>query len=358
MSLLTLQNFYKETIAVACTAGATNIYVSTKPTPSEGYLVISAGTESLREIIKYTATGTDGTGDYVTVTLANRGLGGTTDQSHEVGETVRMNYTAGHYTDIQTELNLKIDSTYLDTDDTLAADSDTKIPTQQAVKGYVDTGLATKVATTGAETIAGVKTFSSSPVVPAPTTDLQAATKKYADDLAIAGSPDASATVKGLVEEATQAEFDAGTDVGATGAKLFVPPSVLNTRLGVNCRVKTTGGALTITPTPVNFDAEDFDTNSIHDNVTNNTRLTIPVGLGGLYMIGGDLQLLNTNPSELDIRLNGATLIGKSGGSGTSGDGGVCVTTIYELADSDYVELLASSSNTITTARFWLVRLI
>lgn len=48
----------------------------------------------------------------------------------------------------------------------------------------VDTRINARVSLTGAETIAGVKTFSSSPVVPAPTTDLQAATKKYADDLA------------------------------------------------------------------------------------------------------------------------------------------------------------------------------
>ena len=34
----------------------------------------------------------------------------------------------------------------------------------------------------GAETIAGVKTFSASPIVPAPTTNLHAATKKYVDD--------------------------------------------------------------------------------------------------------------------------------------------------------------------------------
>jgi hypothetical protein len=44
------------------------------------------------------------------------------------------------------------------------------------------------VATTGDETVAGVKTFSSSPIVPAPTTDLQAATKKYVDDNAGGGS--------------------------------------------------------------------------------------------------------------------------------------------------------------------------
>ena len=35
---------------------------------------------------------------------------------------------------------------------------------------------------TGDETIAGVKTFSSSPIVPTPTTDFQVATKKYVDD--------------------------------------------------------------------------------------------------------------------------------------------------------------------------------
>lgn len=44
------------------------------------------------------------------------------------------------------------------------------------------------VATSGNETVAGVKTFSSSPIVPTPTTDYQAATKKYVDDNAGGGS--------------------------------------------------------------------------------------------------------------------------------------------------------------------------
>ena len=38
---------------------------------------------------------------------------------------------------------------------------------------------------------------------------------------------DASETVKGIVEEATQAEVTAGTAVGATGARLFINPSTL-----------------------------------------------------------------------------------------------------------------------------------
>lgn len=39
-----------------------------------------------------------------------------------------------------------------------------------------------KVSKTGDETIAGVKTFSGSPIIPTPTTDMQSSTKKYVDD--------------------------------------------------------------------------------------------------------------------------------------------------------------------------------
>lgn len=42
----------------------------------------------------------------------------------------------------------------------------------------------------------------------------------------------ASETEKGIVEEATQAEVNAGTDTGGTGAKVFVAPSKLLSLLG------------------------------------------------------------------------------------------------------------------------------
>lgn len=101
MSLNFLQDFFKKTIAVACGAGAGNIYVTTKPTVSNGYLVISPSNVTLREIIKYTGTGTDATGDYVTVAVAgDRGLGGTTAQAHSVGESIRMNLTSSHWADM------------------------------------------------------------------------------------------------------------------------------------------------------------------------------------------------------------------------------------------------------------------
>lgn len=100
MSVSVPQNFYKETVAVAWPTGGGNFYVSTKPTVSVGYLVISASNSSLREIVKFTAVGTDGTGDYVTVDAADRGLGGTSEQIHAVGESVYMNVTAQNIQEI------------------------------------------------------------------------------------------------------------------------------------------------------------------------------------------------------------------------------------------------------------------
>lgn len=88
-------------------------------------------------------------------------------------------------TDINTNFsNLntdKIETSVLDTDTTLASNSDAKVPTQKAVKTYIDTR----------------------------------------------GNVNASTSERGVVEEATQAEVDAGTAVGATGARLFVNPSTL-----------------------------------------------------------------------------------------------------------------------------------
>lgn len=76
----------------------------------------------------------------------------------------------------------KIETSYLDTDTALTANSDSKIATQKAVKAYVDSG----------------------------------------------GNPNASLTTRGLSEEATAAEIDASTQTGGTGAELFVNPKYLN----------------------------------------------------------------------------------------------------------------------------------
>jgi hypothetical protein len=75
----------------------------------------------------------------------------------------------------------KIETSYLDTDTTLAANSDTKIATQKAVKAYVDAG----------------------------------------------GNVNASTTTKGIVEMATASDIDTQTQTGSSGAQLAVNPATL-----------------------------------------------------------------------------------------------------------------------------------
>ncbi len=102
-------------------------------------------------------------------------------------------------TDLVTNFNADLlDGAEKSIDGTLASNSDAKIPTEKAVKTYADAITAAFQAAdalkandsavvhkTGDETIAGTKTLSSIPVLPAsnPTADNEAARKAYVDGL-------------------------------------------------------------------------------------------------------------------------------------------------------------------------------
>ena len=101
-----IQNFYESTLTRNWTATTGDFNVSVAPTISEGIIVISPGSKTLREIVRYTAIGTNAYGSFVTVSnIAHRGLGGTTAQVHSIGEKIRMNITAEHWTEMQDDIN-------------------------------------------------------------------------------------------------------------------------------------------------------------------------------------------------------------------------------------------------------------
>jgi hypothetical protein len=64
------------------------------------------------------------------------------------------------------------------------------------------------------------------------------------------------------------------------------------------------------TQTTLNWELEDWDTNSIHDNVTNNSRLTIPSGKSGYYQVNTFFVWANnaTGVREIILSKNGSTL--------------------------------------------------
>jgi len=98
-----IQNFYKSQLTQDWSIGTGNFYVEVKPTITDGWLVISPNNSGIREIIRYTSTGTDGNGDYVVV--SQRGVGGTTEQIHTQGEPIRMNITAEYWAEMTDDIN-------------------------------------------------------------------------------------------------------------------------------------------------------------------------------------------------------------------------------------------------------------
>lgn len=106
--------------------------------------------------------------------------------------------------------------------------------------------------------------------------------KKYIDDISISGATDASTTVKGIVEEATQAEVDAGTAIGGTTARLFINPSTHRGR-NYNDYAADAGStdayAITITPAITAYAAgQEF---TFKANTANTGAATLNVsGLG------------------------------------------------------------------------------
>jgi hypothetical protein len=95
----------------------------------------------------------------------------------------------------------------------------------------------------------------------------------------------------------------------------------------------------------VTFDAENNDSDGYHDNVTNNSRLTVPAGKAGMYSIAGLIQFASGSAGyrQAQLRVNGATIIGSFLAPPISGTvvTSVLATTHYYLNDGDYVELLA-----------------
>ena len=71
----------------------------------------------------------------------------------------------------------------------------------------------------------------------------------------------------------------------------------------------------------VNFNNETYDTDSMHDNTTNNSRITIPTDKGGIYLICGQLnyQPGTQNKLGVNIKKNGGQIAQFTNGA-TGGD--------------------------------------
>ncbi|KKK93004.1 hypothetical protein LCGC14_2697240 [marine sediment metagenome] len=101
------------------------------------------------------------------------------------------------------------------------------------------------------------------------------------------------------------------------------------------------------------FDSERYDTDTIHDPATNPSRLTCKTA--GKYIISGCIAFAaNNNGSlrQISIRVNGTTTLATQRLISATNDVGTIewmqeVSTIYELAIDEYVELTAYQDSTV-----------
>jgi hypothetical protein len=97
--------------------------------------------------------------------------------------------------------------------------------------------------------------------------------------------------------------------------------------------------------TAVPFEGETFDTHTMHDNSTNNSRITIPAQQGGLYNIIGQFSLATIfiGAWRADLRKNGVTNLATARGDGANlapPDVTDQVCVMATLEPTDYVELV------------------
>jgi hypothetical protein len=133
-----------------------------------------------------------------------------------------------------------------------------------------------------------------------------------------------------------------------------------------NCLVTNTSSSIAVThPTILSFDSEISDTNNLHDNSTNNSRITVDTT--GVYIINGIVATDETDNGDYSvaIRKNGTELCYTRNSSSTVGSPGLSIEISHTalLSSSDYIELeLVKTSgtgcNVIGTKTFFSASLV
>ena len=132
----------------------------------------------------------------------------------------------------------------------------------------------------------------------------------------------------------------------ATGLKWATPASG-STFVGVALYKNNSTSFTSPNYTVIPWNEEEFDTNTFHDNATNNTRITIPSGKAGYYEITAQATIssANTSGSRALVLFKNGTLYKSEYGNvsgayaGAGQDYTLNFTYTLNLAVSDYIEV-------------------
>jgi len=131
----------------------------------------------------------------------------------------------------------------------------------------------------------------------------------------------------------------------------------------IGARVKNSATQSRASNSALLFDQEDWDDAAFHDTGSNTSRLTIPTGMAGRYIVGafGKTSAGAAGNYGIYLQKNGADINAATFiYSNDTSDKQVSVVTIIDAIATDYFEVKVNHSGSITWAtacRFWLNRI-
>lgn len=153
-------------------------------------------------------------------------------------------------------------------------------------------------------------------------------------------APSGKPTVAGKGEAAVQSLVDALEGLGLVADSIAAIPTARVFHSAA--QAIATGGSGSV----LSFDSERHDVGGLHDNATNNSRLTAPDA--GVYDIFASVEFAGnaTGLRMVALRINGATLIDADFRSPAgAGATRIPLSTQWKLAAGDYVEVLVFQSS-------------
>jgi hypothetical protein len=161
-------------------------------------------------------------------------------------------------------------------------------------------------------------------------------------------------TLGDLAYSSATANTNTRLAVGLTGQVLTVAGGVPTwatpaTTGFVGCGLYRTGvkTIANATATLIDFDAERFDTNGFHDNVTNNTRITIPTGYAGRYLVTWQLgfNFNATGYREIELLINGSQFPQSYNLTTSTGYTTQSAALVYPFSVGDYIQIRATQTS-------------